>query len=316
MLAGAPSHLRPLNILRDLPQVADLIELCFSPVMDSDGRRYLQEMRRDGHRSLGAWADRAMEASSMPLTGYVWEEDGKVIGNVSLIPFRHGRQRIYLIANIAVHPQYRRRHIAQALTERAVQHARDKKTDQIWLNVRDDNPGAIDLYKKLGFIERARRTQWQAATDPRPAVLQTDMTIMGRDPRNWPTQLNWLNRLYPDLLAWHRNWNIHYLRPGLWNWLYLLFIDVNIRQWAAVRGDSLQAILSWIPQGRGDGLFAAAGERSDPEALTLLLLHARKELFHTYSKLNLDYPAGEMEAAIRSAGFNPLRTIIWMQATR
>lgn len=39
-------HIRPLNVLRDLSAVADLIELCFSPTMDHDGQRYLSDMRR------------------------------------------------------------------------------------------------------------------------------------------------------------------------------------------------------------------------------------------------------------------------------
>ena len=39
-------NVRPLNVLRDLPRVADLIELCFASSMDSDGRTYIQQMRR------------------------------------------------------------------------------------------------------------------------------------------------------------------------------------------------------------------------------------------------------------------------------
>ena len=38
--------MRPLNMLRDLSAVADLIELCFSPTIDNEGQRYLSDMRR------------------------------------------------------------------------------------------------------------------------------------------------------------------------------------------------------------------------------------------------------------------------------
>ena len=45
--------------------------------------------------------------------GFVWEEDGSIIGNATLlqsdIPNR------YLVANVAVHPDYRRRGIAKGL---------------------------------------------------------------------------------------------------------------------------------------------------------------------------------------------------------
>lgn len=44
--ANDHSHIRPLNGLRDLSAVADLIELCFPPTMDHDGGRYLSDVRR------------------------------------------------------------------------------------------------------------------------------------------------------------------------------------------------------------------------------------------------------------------------------
>ena len=129
LTARADTHpnLRPLSIMRDLPAVADLIELCFSGTMDSEGKRYVQEMRRAGRdNSFIKWANRATETTSLPLTGYIWEENGDIIGNASLVPFRHNKQRIYLIANVAVHPSHRRKGIARALTERALQHAHEK----------------------------------------------------------------------------------------------------------------------------------------------------------------------------------------------
>ncbi len=309
-------NLRPLSIFRDLPAVADLIEICFSSTMDNDGKRYVQDMRRAGNdNSFIQWASRAVETTSLPLTGYVWEENGRIIGNASLVPFRHHKERIYLIANVAVHPEFRRRGIAHALTQRAMNQAREKKADSIWLHVRDDNPGAIDLYTKLGFVERAKRTTYQANTDANTTIPKTDIFITARNPRDWPTQLNWLNRLYPDRLAWHRNWNFNSLRPGLWNWFYLLFMDMNIRQWAAIKNNTLNAALAWIPYGRGEALFVAASEGSSPEAITALLLQARRDLFYFQPKVIVEFPSNEFEDAIRSAGFSTVRTLVWMQAT-
>src|SRR5215208_6758275 len=159
-------NIRPLNVLRDLPAVADLIELCFSPTMDNDGQRYLSDMRRASRddRFL-RWASRVTETATLPLMGYVWEQDGHIIGNASLIPFRHKGKRIYLVANVATHPDYRRHGIGRALTESVMKQARDKRASAIWLHVRDDNPGAIKLYEELGFQEIARRTTWQAGPD-------------------------------------------------------------------------------------------------------------------------------------------------------
>lgn len=309
-------NLRPLSILRDLPAVADLIEQCFSSTMDSEGRRYVQDMRRAGNdNSFLKWANRVAESTSLPLTGYIWEEGHHIIGNVSLVPFKRNKHRLYLIANVAVHPDHRRRGIARALTVRAMQHAHEKNVGDIWLHVRADNAEAIHLYETLGFVERARRTNWQAVTDSNAQKLDTDIAITNRHPNFWRTQLNWLSRLYPDEISWHANWNFSTLKPGLLNWLYLMFVDINVRQWAATRKDNLLATLSWIPTGRGEGLFAATGERSDPEALTALLLQARRDLYHSYPHVSFEFPAGLFDDAIQAAGFKAQRTLIWMQAT-
>ena len=308
-------HLRPLNVLRDLSAVADLIELCFSPTMDNDGQRYLSDMRRASRDdSFLRWASHMSETASLPLMGYVWEEDGRIIGNASLIPFRHKGKRIYLIANVATHPDYRRRGIGRALTERVVKQAQDKKASEIWLHVRDDNPGAIQLYRELGFQEVARRTTWQASPEHRLVLPDADISIVPRHSRFWPFQQSWLQRLYPPALSWYQSWNINALRPGLWNWFYLLFVDFNIKQWAAVRNNDLLATLTWMPQGgRSESLFASTGfTEASRDALTSLLIHARRTI--TYPPyLTLDYPAEEMTDAILAAGFQRRRTLLWMR---
>ena len=362
--------MRPLNIIRDLSKVADLIELCFAPTMDNEGQRYLSDMRRasrdDGF--LG-WANHMAESTSLPLTGYVWEQDGRIIGNASLIPFRDKGKRIYLIANVAVHPDHRGRGIGQALTRLSMQHAFGRKGTAVWLHVREDNPSAIKLYTNLGFREIARRTSWQAnptslSPQPSPALAlgasvvsaqgESDIQIVPRHARFWPLQQDWLRRLYPNALGWYHLWNFNALRPGLMNWLYLVFVDMNVKQWAAVRNDELLATLTWMPQGsRSESMFAATGpalpkeHRDDvsgvsrvaegihlhlpqvqvsrpDETLALSgdeasealtqLLIHARRALPNHSTLSLDYPAGEMTDAISAAGFKPRRTLIWMRA--
>lgn len=308
-------QLRALNILRDLPEVADLVELCFSNTMDNEGRGYVKQMRDAGHdSSFLHWADQMIESTSLPLSGYVWEENGKIVGNASLVPFRHRSQKIYLIANVATHPDYRRRGIARAVTEKAMELARKKKAGGVWLHVRDDNPSAINIYTSLGFVERARRSSWQGETDPLLSTPETDLIIGKRHPRFWNQQLEWLKRLHPEELAWHRNWNWNSLQPGLRGFLYRLFVEYDVRQWAASRGSDLQAALAWIPTyGKSDALWAAAKPNGNETALQILLMTARKSL--SYRRvLALDYPAGHAVEAIRSAGFTLKRTLIWMHA--
>jgi ribosomal protein S18 acetylase RimI-like enzyme len=313
-------HLRPLNVLRDLSAVADLIELCFSPTMDADGQRYLADMRRASRDdSFSGWASRVSETASLPMMGYVWEEKGKIIGNASLIPFRDNGKRVFLVANVATHPDHRRRGIGRALTERVMKQARDKKASAIWLHVRDDNPGAIKLYEDLGFREIARRTTWTASPDSLYPKPDSDIQITARHSHYWSRQQDWLRRLYPASIDWYQPLNLNALRPGLMNWLYLLFVDYNITHWAAVRGADLLATLSWMPHGgRTDSMYAAtpANQREDAsasQALTQLLIHARRTLSGRLT-LSLEYPAGEMTEAVIAAGFKPRRTLLWMKA--
>jgi ribosomal protein S18 acetylase RimI-like enzyme len=313
--ASEHPQMRAMNVFRDLPAVADLIEICFSSTMDHDGQRYIADMRRASHDDgFLRWATHMTETASLPLTGFVWEEDNKIVGNASLIPFRDKGKRIYLIANIAVHPDHRRRGIARILTHRAMQYGWGKRASALWLHVRDDNPGAIQLYADLGFQEIARRTNWTAKPDTHIIRPDTDIKVVQRYPHFWPQQRDWLRRLNPDNLSWYNHFNINSLRPGFINWLYLMLVDVNVRQWAAVRDGQLLATLSWTPHGgRSESILAAADERSDPDALMHLLLHARKVLTNQ-STLSLDYPSDEMRDAFTAAGFQERRTLLWMRA--
>jgi ribosomal protein S18 acetylase RimI-like enzyme len=308
-------YIRPMNVLRDLSAVADLIELCFSSTMDHDGQRYLSDMRRASRDdSFLNWASHMAETASMPMTGYVWEQDGRIVGNASLIPFRDHGKRVYLIANVATHPEYRRQGIGRALTERTMVQARVKNASAVWLHVREDNPGAIRIYESLGFQEIVRRTAWYAGPERFLPGSDTGITIVPRHARFWPLQLKWLRRIYPDHLAWYHSWNHNAMRPGFLNSLCLFFIDFQIKQWAAVRGDELLATLTWMPQGgRTESLYAAIGEQSDGDALTRLLIHTQHAMAH-YAAISLDFPAGEMAEAIQAAGFIPRRTLLWMRA--
>jgi ribosomal protein S18 acetylase RimI-like enzyme len=309
------SQLRPLNIVRDLPAVANLVEKCFADTMDAEGRNYIQQMRRAGQdNAFLRWASTAVDTVSMPLSGYVWEEHGEIIGNVSLIPYRHSGKKYYLIANVSVLPDERRRGIGRSLTIAAMQHARRRHVDETWLHVRADNPGAIKLYSSLGFIEMARRTNWQATPDQNIDSDIRETLITSRKLRDWPSQKDWLQRLYPDLLTWYQPMPWVSLRPGLGPTLYRILSDINIRHWVARTGDTCKAVLSWqAASAKNDCLWAAVPPDGGDRDLTVLLLHARRVLVWR-QKLILDFPSGQYNAPIEASGFQAHRTLLWMKS--
>jgi ribosomal protein S18 acetylase RimI-like enzyme len=328
--------LRPLNVLRDLPQVADLIELCFRSTMDDEGHSYLQQMRRASNdRDFLSWAGRLMDSASMPLAGYVWEENGRIVGNVSLVFQTYRGRRIAMIANVATDPGFRRAGIGRALTQRAMEAARQKGTVEIWLQVRDDNPTAIRLYSELGFVERARRTTYRSKpfySSPSvvgPAASGTPGTSSHTGPRgvagisvlrrtearHWPARQAWLERAHPEELSWYAHWNWRSLGPGLGNYLSRLFMDSPMRQWSAVQQDQLKAAVAWMPSTRApNSLWIAAPQDADGAALRLALEAARRDLAHQ-SRLAIEHPAGEASRAILESGFEATRTLLWMRAS-
>jgi ribosomal protein S18 acetylase RimI-like enzyme len=311
---GKPDHLRPFDSHRDLRQVADLVELCFADTIDADGKRYLQQMRfaADNPRYL-RWAAAAVDVSSLPSAGYVWEEDGKLVGNLSLIPFSVHNDRYYLIANVAVHPEYRKRGIARMLTAQGIEHARKRGAKATWLHVREENEAANNLYRSLGFEERGRRTTWFSQSDVPGVAVNPHIKFTSRRSQDWNAQKAWLVNSYPPELTWHMPLKLIDLRPGITGALYRFFTQLNIRQWTAVQNGQLLGILSKVAStGQADHLWLAAWPDQEDTAAAALLSYARQQLGQRRT-LSLDYPSGRASQAIEQAGFSAHQTLVWME---
>jgi len=314
---------RPIDLRRDLNRVANLMELCFADTLDADGYRYLQQMR-SAAKNPGylRWANLAAEGGSIPVSGYVWEEAGEIIGNLTLIPYYNLRKRFFLVANVAVHPDSRRKGIATSLTDKAIEHARQRGAQAVWLQVRDDNEGAIRLYRTTGFVERARRSTWlwepsDSAEPVTPAIVggvpqPAGIGVGKRHPADWRLQRHWLPRLYPGELTWHLSLKLSALRPDLWGFLYRFLNDFQVRQWSARRDNQLVGVLAWqsMPS-YADSLWLAASPEHEAAAAHALLAHVRSRL-RWHRPLALDYPAGRASQAIQDAGFHLHQTLIWM----
>lgn len=62
--------------------------------------------------------------------------------------------------NVAVHPDFRRRGIAEALVNELVINLKEKGSRCLTLEVRAANDPAIALYEKLGFVQVGRRKNY------------------------------------------------------------------------------------------------------------------------------------------------------------
>jgi ribosomal protein S18 acetylase RimI-like enzyme len=310
------SGIRPLDERRDLFAVADLIEMCFSDAMDPEGRRYIRELRLNA-RTAGFWQmlGAFTEPNIMAYAGYVWEEEGRLVGNISLFPFQTQGRRCFLIANIAVHPDFRGRGIGRALTSAGINHARNQNVHAVWLQVRDDNGPAVHIYQSLGFLERARRTTWQVRGEHSVYRLAdaNGVKILPRTVTHWPQQQDWLKRLYPRELSWHLPVDWKALEPGLSGKLYRL-INFNFpRNWAVERAGILQGVLTWQRSlGHTDNLWLATPVNVDEIAIRELLADARRQIpTQRYARLN--FPAANASTALLEAGYEVGNTLLWME---
>lgn len=143
--------LRPFDPLRDILPVAELIELAFAVDLETEAREMLQGMRAAASVApLWGLLDRLLSLGDY-FSGYVWVEEGKIVGNTTLTRAGLGR-RDCVISNVAVHPAYRRRGIARQMMEAAIQAARQRGAPWVVLEVRQDNYAAKALYEQLGFV--------------------------------------------------------------------------------------------------------------------------------------------------------------------
>jgi ribosomal protein S18 acetylase RimI-like enzyme len=143
--------LRPFDAQRDLAQVADLIELAFRDELQRTGNRIVEEMRQLAHAGplLRMFSASPALLSSL-VGGYVWNAEGRIVGNVTLS--LESRQRgVWVLSNVAVHPEYRGRGIARQLLQAALQEASRRGARHVLLEMRTDNPATQHLYAALGF---------------------------------------------------------------------------------------------------------------------------------------------------------------------
>jgi GNAT superfamily N-acetyltransferase len=199
---------RPINLNRDIPKVLQLLELVFGESLRGDSRQMAQ--------SVGIDAPPFMYRLNLGMTrlapGFVWEENGRIIGNATLIRTKSANR--YHVVNVAVHPDHRRRGIARMLMESIMEMVQHEGGHTIMLQVVKDNKPAIDLYKSLRFRALGSVTSWYSAVSriqaiPASVGLQEPLSIRELKRSEWrsaynldllslPSDLNWPEPITDD----------------------------------------------------------------------------------------------------------------------
>lgn len=179
----AQTGVRPFDPYRDLKPVAQLIAAAFNDRLGPDGDLALAQMQRLARWGpLLSWLGWPGLRGKGMAPGFVWVQDGRAVGNVSLR--RAAEWGGFFIGNVAVHPDWQGQGIASALMKAALEAVSARGGRWVGLEVQVDNHIARRLYEHMGFREVGRT--WHML---RPAGLPW----VGHSP-SWPTLRRGLGR--------------------------------------------------------------------------------------------------------------------------
>ena len=143
---------RPINMAKDSRQVLQLLDLSFGRRYRSSGQRVLYDRLSLSQTNPLVLRFNMMRSGFIP--GFVWEENGQIVGNLTLLGSEvPGR---YLIANVAVHPAFRRRGIARGLLQEAVDHIVDQGCRTLMLQV--ESTSTSEQHVPCTWYVKARRS--------------------------------------------------------------------------------------------------------------------------------------------------------------
>lgn len=308
--------LRPINILRDLPKIADLVEECFKGSLDNEGQAAIENFRRRGADSkFLSWAPKVIDSLSLPLNGFVWEEDGSLIGNASLIPYYYNQRKVYLLANVATLPKHEGKGIASALSKAAVNYAVEKGCDSIWLQVRSDNQRAIGIYERAGFIRKYERTTWQLPVGHSfvPSQASNDVTVIKTLGVDWPELRTLYLHAYPKELSWFNQFDVDHIKPGFFHSIARAFRDERVTQNSAFISGKLSGGVALVNRLGAHEMLLLSMQENQAARLLPELLGSMAEKFNRHKKLTFELQPGDYDQMIFDLGFTPKRVLLWMK---
>ena len=134
-------------------QIAELEKICFSDPWSE------KSIASELDNKLALWM---VAAEGDTVSGYIGSQT--VIDETDMM-------------NVAVHPDFRRQGIAEALVNALVEHLKTIGSHCLTLEVRASNTPAIALYEKLGFAEIGRRKNYYRNPREDALILRKEWEI-------------------------------------------------------------------------------------------------------------------------------------------
>jgi len=126
------------------------------------------------------WSEQmVLEELSNPVSSFlVLEVEGRILGY--LCAWWVDRE-VHLLS-LATHPDARRRGVAKRLLRELIEAARAAGVERIFLEVRESNLIAQNLYSSMGFMEAGRRPMYYSDTKEDAIVMSLDLGESLGDP--------------------------------------------------------------------------------------------------------------------------------------
>ena len=291
---------RPVNLRSDLRPLADLIELVFADSMDSGGRSAIREMRYLSHLGYGLKLISRMNDLALGISlGFVYVMDGKLVGNVSVYPAEYPKEmgQTWILANVAVHPEYQRRGIAHSLVDASLGMIRRRAGARVILQVNYDNGPAQRLYERHGFIyERPWRIWRRSGFVRSPAASASDFPVARLRGEEWAAELALAQAARPNArggIGWLKPVHRSKFYTPVWKRL-LRLISLSGVERLVIRDESERGILAscWLESGMSIGsargwLFTSPQVNHRPYAKALLDYVVSR---HERSTIHFEHP--------------------------
>ncbi len=318
-LAATPSMeegLRPVDVRCDLPGVARLVELCFGDALDESGRAAIREMRALSRAGPLLWLLPLFPGGGPAWQhGFVYTHAGRLVGNVGAQPADSGRDA-WLLANVAVHPDWRRKGIARQLVLAAVARAAHEGAQRVVLQVDADNIDAITLYKQLGFDTLTVRTTWRRSQTrpPEATPMPAGIELRPAQRSQWPLEQALLQQFRPQGLTWTAPLQVRHLCPSFGRNLGHYFNGRREERWLAFRsGETVGWLYVLWSAGTADQIRWIVTPQLTGALEHALLERALCRLGHRRCDAWVEHPTGEAAALLQQHRFKPTRTLRWME---
>ncbi len=309
-------YVRPLDPQRDLEPLADLIESAFGEELALTSSPMVRDMRQMALLGPLLWV---AGAAVHLFSGYVWIEDGQLVGNISLTEDRE--PGTWNISNVAVLPAYRGRGIAGQLLDVALAHVRQRRGRRILLQVRADNAPALALYTHRGFTIFDTVHELDLPFHAWPVVLGISPALRRLRPSDARPLLHLILASTPPAVLRHRPSLLDAYRRGVWDrvgqWLQMAFNSRERWEWVAPWGKELVGyglLTAKLPNGPHEvELHVRPDQRGLWELpLAEALLHTALHLPRQHVRAYISASHPEALHALHRLGFKTLRVLAQM----